>query len=98
MFWNLSMNESAKDWELIENYTQEKYVCGLAAGDLVRLKNELICRNSDGVITCHYKAGSIWNVIKGDNSRVVWLMNPDMERHTWDDSQEIFHVFEKYHS
>ena len=66
-----------------------EYKCGLAAGQLVRLKKQL-------VVTCKGKptgkvhpVGEEWIVLSGvKTDPVLWFQEPDGERCTWDDDKK----------
>jgi hypothetical protein len=44
-----------------------------------------------------HSVGEIWTVLPGarEQTVVVWLRQPDGERHTWDDGAEFWAWFEK---
>jgi hypothetical protein len=74
---------------------RKTYKCGLVAGQRVRLKKELPIVNHLGKVTEVQSAGEVWEVLSMSRlDPVVWLRQPDGERHTWDDSDEIFEFFE----
>jgi hypothetical protein len=72
------------------------YPCGLVGGEKLRLKRDLVIRDSAGAATGKtLHAGGIWTVIGGDThlADVVWLSEPSGKRHTWD-NETIFDWFE----
>jgi hypothetical protein len=74
-----------------------RYKCGLVAGQLVRLKKDLVIE-CDGVPTgTVYRAGEEWVVLSGIGSDpVLWFRRPDGERCTWDDvAASVDEWFEK---
>ena len=86
------------EWKLITEYNVENYKCGLKAGDLIRVKHDIVVRDHNDKPTGDiHKAGEIWTVLYGaeEDPGVVWLRQPDGERHTWDDTESIFDTFEK---
>jgi hypothetical protein len=86
-----------KKWKLIKSCLIQHYVCGLVAGQRVRLLKNIVVKDSDGRATGKViKAGGIWEVAPGsDESPVaVWLRRADGERQTWDDDSSIYEYFE----
>jgi hypothetical protein len=87
-----------RHWKFVSEYPITGYKCGLKAGDLLRLKCELSVSDSNGQLTGEaHPAGEIWTVLPGsaDEADIVWLRQPDGNRHTWDDDSSIFETFEK---
>src|SRR5687768_15138282 len=83
--------------------TQEEppapYRCGLAPGDRVRLRKDLLIRDHrnrpTGVV---HQQGEIWTVLPDCCSvhHDLWLQQPDGEPHTWDDdSASVAEWFER---
>ena len=73
---------------LVTEYPVVEYKCGLKAGDMVRLKKDLIVRDHRNRPTGKInRKGEVWTVQRGANEgRIdVWLKQPDGEMHTWDD-------------
>ena len=69
--------------------TLRTYGCGLSAGDRLRLRRDLPIRDHKGRPTgVVHRAGEIWTVLTGDplEPGIVWLRQPDGERHTWDET------------
>lgn len=86
------------DWKYIDRYDVLEYRCGLRAGDYVRLRRDLVIRDSQGNPTGEiHNAGEIWQVLPGasEDPQVVFLLQPDGQRHTWDDDPSIYEWFEK---
>jgi len=84
------------DWKIVTEYSLKTYPCGLRAGDRLRLRKELIQRFHDGRPTGKsYACGTIFEVLSGvgDEPDVIWMRQPDGNRHTWDDAS-IFEWFE----
>ncbi len=85
------------EWKLVTEYVLRDYPCGLSAGDMLRLRKDIVVNDHrqkpTGVV---YVAGGLWTVLTGTQQEpgVVWLRQPDGDRHTWDDS-DIFEWFEK---
>ena len=84
---------------LVTEYPVKKYKCGLQAGDLVRLRQDIIVRDQKGKPTgMIHKAGEVWKVLPGSNvGRMdVWFMQSAGARHTWaDERAAIAEWFEK---
>jgi hypothetical protein len=88
-------------WKFIDTYDVGEYRCGLKAGDSVRLKRDIHLIDHLGNRTGDVlRAGEIWGILPGatEDPGVVWLRQPDGERHTWDDDPSIFEWFEKIDS
>jgi hypothetical protein len=85
------------EWKFIDTYDVTEYQCGLKAGDWVRLKRDLHLTLHDGTPAGVNRAGEIWRVLSGasEDPGVVWLRQPDGDRHTWSDDPTIFDWFEK---
>jgi len=85
------------EWKLIDTFDVMEYRCGLRAGDYVRLRRDLAITDSTGKPTgVVYPAGQVWGVLRGasDDPGVVFLLQADCERCTWDDNQSIYDMFE----
>ena len=68
----------------------------LEAGDRLRLRKELIQRFHEGCPTGKsYACETTFDVLCGvcDRPDVIWIRQPDGNRHTWDDAS-IFEWFE----
>ncbi len=88
---------SGDKYKLVTKYPVKKYRCGLKAGDKIRLKKDILVRDHQGKPTGKiYPRGEIWTVLPGARERpvVVWFLQADGERHTWDDDKSIFEAFE----
>jgi hypothetical protein len=84
-------------FKLITNYSIEEYKCGLKAGDYVRLIKDIVVINHLDQPTGEvYPAGEVWKVLHGapDDPNVVFLLQADGDRHTWDDDKTIYEQFE----
>lgn len=78
------------DWKLhipSENSVLQEYRCGLTAGQRLILRKDLIITDHSGNPTGEVHAkGEIWIVLPGIRTDpVLWLKQPNGERHTWDD-------------
>lgn len=97
--WALSAKNMTKDkYKHVTEYPITEYKCGLLAGDKIRLIEDIIIRDHKGKATGKkYNKGEIWPVLSGAKEEpvVVWLLQADGERHTWDDDNSIFETFEK---
>lgn len=87
------LDVNMSDWKLhISNDANSisHYNCGLAAGQRVRLKKDIVVTTQDGVPTgTVWRAGEEWTVLTGiATDPVLWFRRPDGERCTWDDSAE----------
>ena len=79
----------ADDWKLItdEMMTLYTYPCGVAAGEILRLKEDVVYRNSGGSATGEVRdAGSLAGILTGnaDEPDVIWLRWEDGDVQTWD--------------
>jgi len=85
------------EWKYIDTYDLLEYRCGLRAGDYVRLRRDLAITDWEGHPTGKvYPAGQVWKVLPGasEDPGVVFLLQSDHERCTWDDTQSIYEMFE----
>lgn len=87
-------------WKYIDRYDVGEYRCGLRAGDYVRLRRALVIRDWQGNPTGEvHAAGEIWRVLPGAaEDPVVFLLQPNGKRHTWDDDESIYEWFERVES
>jgi hypothetical protein len=87
--------------KLVTEYPIRRYKCGLVAGDLVRLKVDLVIRDHRGRKTGKiHPRGKIWRVLTGSKEKqpVVWFRDDSGGRHTWDDNKKSIGIqFEKVH-
>ena len=95
-FSSIERRDKSHGFRIHDTYTVEVYKCGLKAGQNVRLKNDLVCRDHRGTVTETIKAESVWLVLNGCSTdpKVVFLQQPDGEPHTWDDDPSIFEFSE----
>lgn len=92
------MHPRKDTWKLVTEYDVMMYVCGLRAGEQVRLRKALHIHDQGVPTGKVYPAGEVWTVLSGskDDPRVVWFRQADGERHTWsDDRAEIDEWFER---
>ena len=91
------MAKAKPDLKVISDYPITDYKCGIRAGERVRLRQELICRDHRGKQTAIQHAGEIWTVLSGSAEPPVdvWLRQPDGERHTWSDDDDFWIWFER---
>ncbi len=85
-------------WKFVHDYPITEYKCGLKAGDKVMLIKDIIITDHKGKPTGEiFSKGEIWTILSGAKEEpvVVWLLQADGERHTWDDDESIFDTFEK---
>ena len=74
------------------------YRCGLRAGDSLVLIKDIDVKTWEGIPTGKvHRQGEIWRVLPGvkTDSKVVWLLQPDGERYTWDDNDSVFEYFSR---
>jgi hypothetical protein len=93
-----SMLKKKAKWKLIDKYPIMEYQCGIRAGDRVRLRQEIVIFDHRGKPTGEiHHVGEIWTVLSGaaEPPIVVWLRQPDGERHTWDDEPNFWDWFER---
>jgi hypothetical protein len=91
-------NRAKPDWKYVDRYDVLEYRCGLRAGDQVRLRRDLEVKDWQGNSTGEvHIAGTIWKVLPGasDDPGVVFLIQPDGQRHAWDDDLSIYEWFER---
>ena len=84
-------------FRLISNFHIHSYACGVKAGDILRLRHDIVVRDHTGSATgCKFSAGEFWKVLPGskDDAGIIRLMQPDGKLHTWDDDASLFDVFE----
>ena len=89
---------SSNQFKLVTEYPIRTYRCGLQVGERLKLKKDIIMRDHTGKPTGEVlHAGEVWIVLSGaaESPTVVWLRQPDGERHTWDDELSIFEAFER---
>ena len=89
---------SEDDYVPINVFDVEKYRCGLAAGDKVKLRVDIPVRDSEGQPTGGvHSAGEIWTVLSGSSQDpdALWFRQSDGELHSWDDDPSIYDTFEK---
>ncbi len=82
----------------VTEFNIQQYSCGLRAGDLVRLRNDLPRLDEDGNPTGKvYAAGEVWRVLSGAEAdpTALWLRQADGQLHAWDDDPSIFETFER---
>jgi hypothetical protein len=86
-----------EEWKFISEYPIKEYKCGLKAGDKIKIRKDIIVRDYKGNPTGKiYPQGEIWSVLPGAKEKeiVVWLLQADGERHTWNDDNTIYENFE----
>jgi len=75
-------------WVLVTEYPIKAYPCGARAGDRVRLREDVVIRDHAHKPTGEVRpTGEIWTVLCGaaHEPNVMYLRQPDGERHCWDD-------------
>jgi hypothetical protein len=88
---------SEDTYNLVTEYPITHYKCGARAGDRVRLRHDIEVQDHIGALTGEvHRAGEIWSVLPGaaEEPVVVWLRQPDGERHTWSDDEDFLQTFE----
>ncbi len=76
-------------FKLVNEYKLQEYPCGLRAGDKLKLKQNLEITDYEGNLTGEcYQASEVWTVLSGVETEpnIIWLCQPDGERHTWDET------------
>ena len=84
------------EFRLVEHDLRQ-YPCGLRVGDTVRLRRDIVVRDHrDKATGIVHRAGEIWSVDIGvsDEPNVIWLLQADGDRHTWDYDQSFHETFE----
>ena len=84
--------------KLITDFPKIAYECGIRAGERVRLRRELIAHHESGEPTGeNHQSSEIWKVLRGTSEKpsVVWLSQPDGERHVWSDDNVFWEWFER---
>jgi hypothetical protein len=71
--------------------------CGLKSGEYIALIKPLEVRDHTGKVTCMIPADSPWEVVGPEpEDGIVWLVDPNGKRHTWDDvADDIFSYFRR---
>jgi hypothetical protein len=84
------------EFRLVEHDLQ-RYPCGLRVGDTVRLRTDIVVRDYHGTPTGRaHRAGEIWSIDVGVSSEpeVIWLIQADGDRHTWNYDESFHETFE----
>ena len=88
-------SEREDGWKLVTEYPLERYDCGLTAGQVIRLLQDLNITNDKGRVTGkRFSSGTLWIVLRGqsDEPNTIWLRDPNGDRCTWDHT--VFDYFE----
>ena len=83
----------AKKWILSKRHTRRIYAVGLKPGDRVTPIRRLPrYRGRSTRPYAFYEPGQVFEVLPGSSETpgVIWLLNPNQERCTWDDSELFF--------
>ncbi len=89
------MNSSS--FRLISDFNLMTYRCGVKAGSVLRLRQDIAVKDHNGIPTGKIlPAGGVWKVLPGskDDVGTVRLMQPDGKLHTWDDAPTLLEAFE----
>ena len=99
------MSKTSKDgnnkpsWKLVTEFSNSDYLCGLTAGDKIRLKKELVVTETgSGKIIRTHPSRSNAVVLKGssDSPNIVWCRWTETgDVFTWDNEPEFFDWFER---
>ncbi len=86
-----------KNWKLVTSDQMKLavYPCGVAAGDILRLRGAIDVQDHNGNITGQSHPAGEENVVLFGNPGepdVIWLERPCGERHTWDST--VLETFE----
>ena len=84
------------EFRLVEHDLQQ-YACGLRVGDTVRLRRDIVVRDHRSKPTGKvHRAGEIWTIDTGVSAEpeIIWLIQADGDRHTWDYDQTFHDTFE----
>ena len=87
---------SFDDYRLVSSYNLKEYPCGIRAGNRLRLREQIRVKDhKDRETGKVYSAGEVWIVLPSveDESDIIWLHQPDGNRHTWD-ADDITETFE----
>lgn len=87
--WNRisASGRNPDEWKLVTEYSLLRYPCGVAAGERIRLRRELVIRDHAGLPTGPVlAAGEVWTVRPGNVNEpdTIWLCEPSGHAHTWD--------------
>ena len=85
-----------RDFRLVEHDLRQ-YPSGLRVGDTVRLRCDIVVRDHHDRPTGKvHRAGEIWTIDTGVSGEphVIWLIQADGDRHTWDYDQTFHETFE----
>lgn len=86
------------EWKLVYRGELTEYRCGAVAGDVVRLRSDIVVRwastgKPTGVV---HKAGERWRVLAGSpEDPVIFLLQEDGKLCTWDDDESFWAQFER---
>jgi hypothetical protein len=86
-----------KTFRLVTNFNVQAYQCGIKAGDILRLRRNIVVQDHTGTETGQVlNAGELWKVLPGskDDPGTVRLLQPDGKLHTWDDNSNLLELFE----
>ncbi|MGK0189679.1 MAG: hypothetical protein ACI9R3_005496, partial [Verrucomicrobiales bacterium] len=86
MTFGLEMVPDDNQFHLVDTYSLREYPCGLVAGESLRIKQEIRCKDHNGRETGRvYPVGETWIVLSGvkDEPEVIWIRQQDGRRHTW---------------
>src|SRR5262249_34593047 len=83
---------------LVGEFPIAEYVCGIRAGERVRLRSDIVVKDHRGKPTgAIYRRGEIWDVLRGSAEPpiVVWLRMLNGRPHTWSDNDDFWRQFER---
>lgn len=86
------------EWKLVFRGDLTEYKCGAKAGDVVRLRSDIVCRwMSTGKPTGEvHKAGECWRVLASSpEDPVIFLLQANGKMCTWDDNESFWEQFER---
>ena len=93
----MSTPQKKPEWKLIFRGALTEYQCGAKAGDLVRLRSDIVVRDYKGKPTgVVHKAGEVWRVLASSpEDPVIFLLQANGVKCTWDDDESFWAQFER---
>ena len=86
------------EWKLVFRGALTEYQCGAKAGDVVRLRSDIVCRwaNTGKPTGEVHKAGEHWRVLASSpEDPVIFLLQENGKECTWDDDESFWEQFER---
>lgn len=84
-------------WQLTTRHARSTYATGLKPGDRVTPRRRIPRYHGNSAKPyAAYSPGEIFTVLPGsvEAPHAIWLLNPEGDRCTWDDTNDFFDDFE----